>query len=1059
MPPLIPAIAAGLAGALASVGAITTIGGLVTAISVISAGLSVLGTIGISLAIGAATKAMSGKPKQGSSLSFQNRTQAVRQPITARRVIYGGPLRVSGVYTFIQSTNSNQYLNLLLTLSGHPLQAIDAVYFDDELIPLDSAGSATGKYAGYVEIIKGLGTTAGDATLMVWMTGAATEGLWTSNHRQSGCGKLFVRLRYSAKLFPNGIPNISCIVRGKQLYDPRTATTAYSNNPALCIRDYLSDTTYGLGESSINDTITNASANVCDESVGTLTRVGDFTAYQIPAPTVSPIAKQNYIYTVGSLGGGVYKYAFTYVDSSGETLPGPQTTFGGTATFFLGIGLSGIAKGPTGTVSRKIYRTVAGGSQLKLLATLSDNTTTAYTDTTADGSLGANAPVSSTTLVQDDIRVTGSKIVLTTGEAVALTTTGTLPAGLSVTTYYVIDTGNGSYYLATSRANALAGTYVNITGLGSGTHTINSASETRYTCNGTFDADEKPRDVIGKLLTAMQGKVTYQGGQWTILPGAYRSPTVTLDENDLDGPIKVTSRISRSQSFNAVKGVYINPLDFYQPNDFPPITNATYLAEDQAERVWKDIELSFTTSGSMAQRIAKIELEKARQQITTIWPCKLTAFRVQAGDVVNLSNTRWGWTAKPFEVTNWKFAIRDDNGVPRLGIDLTLRETASGVFDWSSGEETAIDLAPNTTLPDPFTVQVPGDPSITEELYQTTGSAGVKSKAIISWGESSDGFADNYQLEYKPSTQANYFVLTGIKGLEAELIDLAPSFYDFRVKAFNSIGVDSEYSSEVRVEIIGLSAPPTAVLGFSVVGTNGIALVSWALSPDLDVQINGSIIIRHSSKTTGAVWEDGIILQEFPGGAVQGFVPLITGTYMAKAKDSTGNYSTTMTSFLATEGMVTGFTTVATSTQAAAFTGTKTNVSLVGSVLRLTDPTASLTGSYAFSTYLDMTTVATRRLEADITALSYVATDLIGSRGLVSTWALVSGSTVNDCDVTLYVSTTNDNPAGTPTWGEWIPFNVCDVTCRAVKFKLDFVSGSETNNIDVSVLTVHVKIP
>jgi hypothetical protein len=299
---------------------------------------------------------------------------------------------------------------------------------------------------------------------------------------------------------------------------------------------------------------------------------------------------------------------------------------------------------------------------LKLLATLSDNTTIEYADAIPDGSLGANSPTSTATAVLDDIRVTGSKIVLSTGEAVALTTTGTLPAGLSASTYYVIDTGNGSYYLATSKANALAGTYVNITGLGSGTHTLNSASEVRYTCNGTFDTDEKPKDVIGKLLTSMQGKVTYQGGEWIILPGAYRSPTITLDENDLDGPIKVTSRISRSQTFNAVKGVYINPLDFYQPNDFPPITNATYLSEDQGERIWKDIELPFTTSGSMAQRIAKIELEKARQQITTTWPCKLTAFQVQAGDVVNLSNTRWGWDAKPFEVTNWKFAIRDDAG-------------------------------------------------------------------------------------------------------------------------------------------------------------------------------------------------------------------------------------------------------------------------------------------------------------------------------------------------------------------------------------------------------------
>jgi hypothetical protein len=1019
--------------------------------------VGVIATVGSSLALGAVSKAITGKPKPNATFgALQDRTQAVRQPITARRVIYGGPVRVSGVYTFIHSTDSNQYINLLLTLSGHQIQSIDSVYFGDELIPLDASGNATGKYAGYVIVKKGLGSTAGDSDLLSAMM-TYCPGVWTANHRQSGCAKLYARLKYSTTLFPNGIPNISCIVKGKLLPDPRTGLTAWSNNAALCVYDYLQNSTYGLGESRVNDTVAGASANVCDESVGTLTRVGDFTVYQIPAPTAAPIAKQNLVSVPSGVpAAGVYKYAFTFVDGSGETVPGPQTTWSQNPAIW-GVALSGISKGPTGTIARKIYRTAAGGSQLKLLATLSDNTTTEYADATADGSLGANAPTSTSTAVLDDIRVTGSKIVLSTGEAVALTTTGTLPAGLSATTYYVIDTGNGSYFLATSKANALAGTHVNITGLGSGTHTLNSTTEVRYTCNGTFDTDEKPKDVIGKLLTSMQGKVTYQGGEWIILPGAYRSPTITLDENDLDGPISVTSRISRSQTFNAVKGVYINPLDFYQPNDFPPVTNATYLAEDQGERIWKDIELPFTTSGSMAQRIAKIELEKARQQITTNWPCKLTAFRVQAGDVVNLSNTRWGWSAKPFEVTNWKFAIRDDSGTPRLGIDLVLRETASGVYDWSSGEETAIDLAPNTTLPDPFTVQVPGDPSVTEELYQTTGSAGVKSKAIVTWGASADGFADNYQLEYKPATQANWLVRTGIKGFETELTDLAPGYYDFRLKAFNSIGVDSDYSGEVRVNIVGLSAPPSAISDFSVIASNGYALASWSLPSDLDVQINGLVVIRHTPKTSSAVWEDGIILEEFPGGGVQGMVPLITGTYMAKAKDSTGNYSASMTPFLATEGMVTGFTTVATTTQAPGFTGTKTNVSVSGSVLRLTDPETNLEGEYEFDNYVDMGTVATRRVEVDTQILNYVADDLIGSRGLISEWASVDGDAVNDCDATVYVATTDDDPAGTPVYGPWIPFMVADLTCRAMKFKIKLESGSTTNNLDVSVLTVHVK--
>lgn len=58
--------------------------------------------------------------------------------------------------------------------------------------------------------------------------------------------------------------------------------------------------------------------------------------------------------------------------------------------------LTGVAVGPSGTTSRKLYRTVVGGAQLKLVATIADNTTTTYTDSTADGSLGANVPTSDT---------------------------------------------------------------------------------------------------------------------------------------------------------------------------------------------------------------------------------------------------------------------------------------------------------------------------------------------------------------------------------------------------------------------------------------------------------------------------------------------------------------------------------------------------------------------------------------------------------------------------------------------------------------------------------------
>jgi len=60
-----------------------------------------------------------------------------------------------------------------------------------------------------------------------------------------------------------------------------------------------------------------------------------------------------------------------------------------------------------------------------------------------------------------------------TGTRVRLTTTTTLPAPLATATdYYVIRMSDGTFELATTYANAIAGTQIDITTTGTGTHTI-----------------------------------------------------------------------------------------------------------------------------------------------------------------------------------------------------------------------------------------------------------------------------------------------------------------------------------------------------------------------------------------------------------------------------------------------------------------------------------------------------------------------------------------------------------------------------------------------------------
>jgi hypothetical protein len=91
---------------------------------------------------------------------------------------------------------------------------------------------------------------------------------------------------------------------------------------------------------------------------------------------------------------GSYQYAVTFLSQGGETTPSPLTTIT-TSSGNQKVNLSAIPLGPTAAspsavnsvIGRALYRTAVGGTTLSLLATLSDNTTSSYSDTLPDSSL------------------------------------------------------------------------------------------------------------------------------------------------------------------------------------------------------------------------------------------------------------------------------------------------------------------------------------------------------------------------------------------------------------------------------------------------------------------------------------------------------------------------------------------------------------------------------------------------------------------------------------------------------------------------------------------------
>lgn len=1245
--------------------------------------VGLLVNIVVGYAIGYAVNYFFGKKADPRVFSpkFDDNQAQVRSAVESHKVVYGKSL-TSGPLTFAATNGpGNLYMHIVVPLTGHEVKAIDAVYFDDissagteynkievwDIVPsilsvhgwigvvlingkrfagagsgssriklgqsmvsnlynciTGAPGYASENYTVSVPSIHNLritGKTTGDevAVSLIKTTGptyntecgtvvyyfndsavgynesnqlylylsskskifdlykhlgspnqVANTALvaenvgWTSNHRLRGRSYLYAKLGFYADRWPTGIPALKAEVRGRLAYDPRTALTDWSANPAVCIRDYLT-AVFGLGASSaeINDTTFIAAANICDEYV---------------------------------------------LASSPKTI--------------------------------------------------------------------------TTSSVANPTVLTATAHKLRTGDEVAV-------AGHSGSTPSI----NGNHTVTVLTADTVS-IPVNVTVGGTG-GTV-QLRQKRYTCNGTIALGERPIDVIQKMLTSLDGKLVYTEGKYSLFAGAYTAPVGDFNESHLRGGLHVVAKPPRKQLFNGVRGTILDPKRFWQETDFPVYKNATYATED-GEEIISDITLPFTDDAFAAQRMAKQILERSRQSIAVVFPAKLNAFKFAVNDVVRLSISYLGWTNKEFRILTW--SLTD------FGVDITLQEESSASYNWNNGDETIIDAAPNSSLPNIFEVLPPTAVTLTEELYQSANTAGVRTRIKVSWTAPNDISVVGYSVTWNSfpddsvtATFSPRSVSPQISDTVFYIDDVYPGYYTVEIKSVNSFGFKSASTVPVSITVYGLTSAPVDVTGLSIIKSSGVALAQWFLHPDMDVRVGGHVVIRHSALTSGATWNDGIILDVFDGNSVAGLVPLITGTYMAKAIDSSGNYSANATVFVATEGMVTGFTTVATSTQHTTFTGVKSSngtsfdgvddcvlvpdsaslqlatsltveawfktgvagatnkgiirkdtstgarylygiflsdgtfgpsgavgfqfynganhivnssasvadkiehhavltisgttltgyldgaslgsititgtqglptgelniganppwvgpnarsefftgvirgariynraitptevsehfngkfnnetglvghwelnegigtvandtsgtgntgtltngpiwnstLAAVGGALQLNGSTLidSITenidtlsyldylggvvaaGSYSFSTYLDMTTVATRRFEANVSALSFDTGDSIDARlDSIDIWGVFDGNVIDDCDVTLYAATTNDNPSGSPVWGEWTPFFVSDFTCRAARFKLDFESGQTSHNIAVSVLQVEVKVP
>ena len=110
------------------------------------------------------------------------------------------------------------------------------------------------------------------------MLTASISSKWTSAHKLNGIAYIACSFEYDTKGIFRGVPQLTVVVKGRKVFDPRTAagqtfgntsTYTWSDNAALCVLDYITNDEYGkgLGSTEVNFDTFGTAADACDTAV------------------------------------------------------------------------------------------------------------------------------------------------------------------------------------------------------------------------------------------------------------------------------------------------------------------------------------------------------------------------------------------------------------------------------------------------------------------------------------------------------------------------------------------------------------------------------------------------------------------------------------------------------------------------------------------------------------------------------------------------------------------------------------------------------------------------
>ncbi|HGN9468869.1 TPA: DUF1983 domain-containing protein [Providencia stuartii] len=237
-----------------------------TVTNIVSAGLMVAGVIvtgGLGTALIAAGIAVQAagsmifKDKMPSGYRDQSERKQILRSAVAPETIIVGKTVCSGLLFFAEEEKGDQTENerlfMALAIAAHKVDRIGQIWLNDDLI---------GEFGDKADYEFHNSRTDCDPYML------KNAPSWKEDMIGDGLAWLRLTLKYDAEKFPYGVPNVKVEVWGKQIYDPRTGKTVWSNNGALVILDYYRSY-LNVPDSDIDFDAFKVAADLCDEPVMT----------------------------------------------------------------------------------------------------------------------------------------------------------------------------------------------------------------------------------------------------------------------------------------------------------------------------------------------------------------------------------------------------------------------------------------------------------------------------------------------------------------------------------------------------------------------------------------------------------------------------------------------------------------------------------------------------------------------------------------------------------------------------------------------------------------------